>query len=129
MIRRNPNHVFVTWDPNYLKKFADNVNNAKFAYDNWNTIVSNLLDARRFSVHYFRQAFDMGWCLMENERSRRNAVPPGDNLYNIDMYRALLHHVKHCGILQDFDNDPHVAAMPMKKLSRDVVKHCQNEQE
>ena len=93
-------------------------------------IVSNLmdprmdyLDARRFSLGQFRQAKDLGWCLLQNERQRRNARR-GDSQYDEQKYQSLLQTIKTFGILDDFDHDPHVAAMLMRRLSSDIVKYC-----
>ena len=120
------------WTAMQLKKLADVINNADFVYDNWGTIVQNLtdpridqLDARRFSLKLFRKAADISWCLLENETKRHNAGM-AEQLYDYAKYIALLNHIKTSGILHDFGHDQHVAAMLMKKLARDVIKHCKD---
>ena len=84
------------------------------------------LDARRFSLGQFRQAKDLGWCLLQNERQPRNAIR-GETRYDEQMYRNLLLTIITSGILNDFGHDPHIAAMLMRRLSSDIVKYC-NEQ-
>ena len=120
------------WSPLALKKLAENINNATFVFEQWDTITRNLtdpridiLDARRFSLRQFRKAADIGWCLLENE-TKRPVSGTADDLYDNGKYQALLNHIKTSGILHDFNHDNHIAAMLMKKLSRDVVKHCKN---
>ena len=83
------------------------------------------LDARRFSLKSFRKAVDISWCLLENETKRHNAGR-ADQLYDNVKYAELLNHIKTSGILHDFGHNEHVAAMLMKKLARDVVKHCKD---
>ena len=126
----NKQPQFADWDERSLKRFSDAVNEADIVYRSWEVIVSNLmdprmdyLDARRFSLGQFRQAKDLGWCLLQNERQRRNARR-GDSQYDEQKYQSLLQIIKTFGILDDFDHDPHVAAMLMRRLSSDIVKYC-----
>ena len=51
------------WTPLALKKLAENINNAAFVFEQWDTITRNLtdpridiLDARRLSLRQFRKA-------------------------------------------------------------------------
>ena len=123
-------------NPQTVRKIANAINDAVFVYENWDNIVRNLtdpridiLDARRFSIQTFRKAARIEWCLSQNESDRPEAEAAAEERYDDDKYQTLLTYIKTSGILADFDHDPHVAAMLMKKLTRDVVKHCKDVQD
>ena len=61
----------------YQKQKFDRVNEVSWVFRNWDTIVSNLTDARRkfdamrFSVDMFYQAKSIEWCLSYNDQIRK----------------------------------------------------------
>ena len=125
---------FADWSPTDLQIFCNNVNDAAFVYDNWDTIVHNLmdpridcLDAKRFSMGQLRQAHLDTWCLKENENMRRHAQIPSEPLYSEDCYNQLKHVVLMSPLWQEINHDPHAAAMITKRLQKDVLKYCKNQ--
>ena len=118
-----------TWT-SFVKKF----NIAALVYEKWDVIVSNLtdsrmteIDARNFSMNMFYEARDITWCLNYNEQMRlRKSDGEKLNLYSEDLYQSVKNHILNCGILAGMSrpNDPHIAAMMMKRLSKEVVGAC-----
>lgn len=122
------------WDKKDLDKFCQKVNIAALVYEKWDVIVSNLtdsrmteIDARNFSMNMFYEARDITWCLNYNEQMRlRKSDGEKLNLYSEDLYQSVKNHILNCGILAGMSrpNDPHIAAMMMKRLSKEVVGAC-----
>ena len=125
-----------SWDEKDRNKFVRNVNIAALVYEKWNIIVSNLTDprmteinARNFSMSMFYEARDITWCLNYNEQLRlRKSKGEKLNLYPEDLYQAVKKNIFDCGILAGMTrpNDPHIAAMMMKRLSNEVVGACKH---
>ena len=121
------------WADKDRDKFAANINLAVLVFDKWDTIVRNLTDprmteinARAFSMGLFYEARKLSWCLTYNETIRRKKSDEKPDLYPEDLYLAIRDNIRTSGVLNGMakPNDPHIAAMMMKRLSSDVVEMC-----
>ena len=120
-----------SWEEKHRNKFVRQVNIAALVYDKWDIIVSNLtdirmteIDARNFSITMFYEAREITWCLNYNEQLRlRKNNGEKLNLYSEDLYQAVKKSIFDSGILAGMTrpNDPHIAAMVMKRLFNEVV--------
>ena len=107
------------------------VNDAAYCFDNWEKIVSNLvdvrmaaIDARNFSVHYFREAASLDWCLAYNEKVRRKGKRKGDPVYASAKIDDICSHIIDSGILDDIEHDPQLAAGIGEQLQRKLTSYC-----
>ena len=74
----------------------------------------------------FYEARKISWCLTYNETIRRKKSGEKPDLYPEDLYLAIRDNIRTSGVLNSMarPNDPHIAAMMMKRLSSDVVEMC-----
>ena len=124
------------WQEKDRNKFVRKVNIAALVYEKWDIIVGNLtdsrmteIDARNFSMNMFYEARDITWCLNYNEQLRlKKSDSEKLNLYSEDLYQAVKENILNCGILAGMSqpNDPHIAAMMMRRLSNEVVGACKH---
>lgn len=132
---KNHQEPYKHWTDQQLDKFCNKVNEVVGVYDKWDQIVRNLtdsrmdqIDARRFSVHYFALAKKLEWCLIYNEQMRRRKEKSDKRLYSEDTYQDIKQYILASGVLEGMDrpNDPHIAAMMMRRLSSEIVTICNN---
>ena len=116
---------------NEFSRHCCEVNDAAYCFANWEIIVSNLtdqrmaaIDARNFSVHYFREAASIDWCLGYNEKVRRKGKSKGDPPYSSAKVDDIFNHIINSGILDDIEHDPKLAAGIGEHLQRRLTSYC-----
>ena len=82
------------------------------------------IDARRFSVRQFFLAKSLDWCINYKEILRKKNKNKDGPLYSEDKYADIFRNILASGILQDVDNDPHIASIIGGRLQSDMVLHC-----
>lgn len=118
-------------EQNQFSRHCCEVNDAAYCFHNWENIVSNLtdvrmtaIDARNFSVHYFREAASLDWCLGYNEKVRRKGKRKGDPAYSSAKIDDIFSHIIDSGILDEIDHDPQLAAGIGEQLQRKLISYC-----
>lgn len=123
-----------------IKKFCDQINEVDLVYKDWDKIVRNLTDprmihcdARKFSVHQFYRARDLGWCLNHNEILRNRGHLVDEPLYAENKYRNIMLFISNSGILDDINYDDQQISMlgrrlqiDMQRMSRRVEEYEEN---
>ena len=114
-----------------LSKFCNRVNEASSVFHNWDTIVTNLtdarlkFDARRFSVAMFHQAKRIEWCLSYNDQIRKKGKMSLDEpLYPKDKFDAIFQNIIDSNILDDVDFDTNIAAYIGGRLQTKMITYC-----
>jgi hypothetical protein len=118
-------------DQNIFSRHCCEVNDAAYCFENWEKIVSNLvdgrmtaIDAKTFSVHCFREAASLDWCLAYNEKVRRKCKRKGDPAYSTAKIDDIFNHIIDSGILNDIAHDPQLAAGIGEQLQRKLTSYC-----
>jgi hypothetical protein len=107
------------------------VNDAAYCFENWERIVGNLtdermksIDARNFSVRYFRESASIDWCLTYNEKVRPKGKCRGDPPFSNAKVDDIFNHIISTGILEDIEHEPRLAASIGEQLQRKLTRYC-----
>jgi hypothetical protein len=107
------------------------VNNAAYCYEHWDNIVSNLtddrmkaIDARNFSMAYFRLSANMNWCLGYNEKVRPKRKCQGDPPFEIAKVDAAFNTLVTTGIFEDIEHNPRLGASIGEQFQRKAISYC-----